>query len=230
MKPVFDSFTQPEIERRKFLTGLLFASAAGLAYWRRPRVKLDYLGSEKLDDLIPRTIGRWNYLTASGLVVPPDDALEKLIYAQVLTRMYTDGANPPIMLLIAQNGSQTGFLQIHRPEVCYTAGGYQISAVTPHPIHVDGKIVPANRMDATAGGPTEHIVYWTRVGDEIPPNWRDQKLAVAEQNFKGVIPDAILVRISTVNNDAAAALASIDQFVGAMLQSIPANKRSVLIV
>lgn len=229
MKPVLGSFTQPQADRRKFLTGLLFGSAAAIAYVRRPRVRLDYLGSDKLETLIPKTIGPWKYETASGLVVPPDDPFEKLIYAQVLTRIYADGKNPPIMLLIAQNGSQTGFLQIHRPEVCYTAGGYQISPVTAHPIAVNGKIVPANRMDATAGGPTEHVVYWTRVGDRIPPNWRDQKLAVAEQNLEGVIPDAILVRVSTVNNDAAAALATIDEFVAAMLNSIPPNRRSVLI-
>lgn len=230
MKPVFGDFTRLQADRRKFLTGLLFASAAGLAYLRRPRIRLDYLGTDKLEKLVPKTIGPWTFVSASGLVVPPDDAFERLIYAQTLTRVYADGKNTPVMLLIAQNGSQTGFLQIHRPEICYTAGGYQISSVTPHPITVDGKIVPANRMDASAGGPVEHVVYWTRVGNRIPPNWRDQKLAVFEQNLQGIIPDAILVRISTVGNDAEASLATIDAFATAMLKSIPANRRSVLIV
>lgn len=222
--------SQPQFERRKFLTGLLFGSAAGIAYLRRPRIKLDYLGNDKLEALVPKAIGRWNYVKASGLVVPVDDPLENLIYVQVLTRMYWDGANPPVMLLMAQNGSQTGFLQIHRPEVCYTASGYQISPIAPHPIPVNGGVVLANRMDATNGGTTEHVVYWTRVGNQIAPTWRAQKLAVAEQNLRGVIPDAILVRVSTVNDDTSAALANIDQFVAAMLQSIPPNRRSVLIV
>jgi EpsI family protein len=229
MKLLDDALTQSPIDRRKFVTGLLFGSAAAIAYARRPRIKLDYLGKDRLDTLIPMTIGRWSYVKASGLVVPPEDPLERLIYAQVLTRMYGDGMTPPIMLLLAQNGSQTGFLQIHRPEICYTAAGYQISPISPHPISIDGRIVPANQMDATNGGPTEHVVYWTRVGNQIPPNWRDQKLAVAEQNLRGIIPDAILVRISTINDDASAALASVDQFVSAMLQSIRPDRRSVLI-
>jgi EpsI family protein len=229
MRPVLGSFTQPRIARRQLLTGLIFGSAAGIAYLRRPRIKLDYLGNDKLEALVPMTIGRWNYVKASGLVVPPNDPLENLIYAQVLTRMYWDGVNPPVMLLMAQNGSQTGFLQIHRPEVCYTAAGYQISSITPHLLSVDGRVVPANRMDATNGGPTEHVVYWTRVGNQIPPNWRDQKLAVAEQNLRGVIPDAILVRVSTINDNSSAALDSIDQFVSAMLQSIRPDRRAVLI-
>ena len=230
MKPVLDSFAQPQVDRRMLLTGLIFGSAAAISYLRRPRVRIDYLGTNKLETLIPKKIGAWSYLAASGLVVPPDDPFEKAIYAQVLTRVYSDGKNPPIMLLIAQNGSQAGFLQIHRPEVCYTASGYQISPVASHKIPFGGKVLSTNRMDATAGGQTEHVVYWTRVGNEVPANWRDQKLAVAEQNLRGIIPDAILVRISTVSDDANVSVALIDQFIMAMLQSIPANRRSVLIV
>ena len=230
MKQAFDSFTEPQADRRKFLLGLLFCSAAGVAAWRQPRIKIDYLGTQKLEDLVPKTIGRWDFVTASGLVIPPEDDFEKTLYSQVLTRVYSDNRGTPIMLLLAQNGGQTGFLQIHRPEVCYTAGGYQISAVTPHPIRVGQTVVPANRMDASSGGPTEHVIYWTRVGNQVPASWRQQKLAVAEQNLNGLIPDAILVRISTINDDADAALANIDDFVRAMLQSIPPSRRSVFIV
>jgi len=230
LKPVFDSFTEPQTDRRKFLLGLTFCSAAAVAAWRQPRRRLDYLGKHKLDEVVPETIGRWKFVTASGLVVPPEDELEKTLYSNMLTRVYSDGQSAPVMLLLAQNGSQTGFLQIHRPEICYTAGGYHISAVTPHPISFGSKIVPANRMDASAGGPTEHVVYWTRVGNRIPGNWTAQKLAVAEQNLQGTIPDAILVRVSTVSDDDSAAMASIDEFIRAMLGSIQPRMRSVLIL
>lgn len=230
MKPVFDSFKGPQTDRRKFVLGLFFCSAAAVAVWRQPRIRIDYLRSDKLDDLVPKTIGRWSFVTASGLVVPPEDDLEKELYSQVLTRVYNDGQNTPVMLLIAQNGSQTGFLQIHRPETCYTAGGYQISLLAPHPVRVGSKVIPANRMDASSSGPTEHVVYWTRIGNKIPSSWSEQKIAVAEQNLVGLIPDAILVRISTVNDDAEAAMATIDDFVRAMFESIPPSRQSVFIV
>ena len=229
MKPVFDSFTQPATDRRKFLLGLLFASAAGVAAWRQPHIRLDYLGPRKLEDLVPKSIDAWNFVAASGLVVPPDDQLVRAVYSQLLTRVYWDGRTPPVMLLIAQSGSQTGFLQIHRPETCYTAGGYQISAVTPHPIQIGPKVVPANLMDASAGGAAEHVVYWTRIGNQMPLSWREQKLAVAEQNLRGIVPDAILVRLSCVSDDRDAALAAIDNFARAMLASIPASMRPVFI-
>jgi len=229
MKPVFDSFTQPTTDRRKFLLGLLFASAAGVAAWRKPYIRLDYLGPHKLENLVPKSIGAWNFVAASGLVVPPDDQLSRAIYSQLLTRVYWDGRTSPVMLLVAQSARETGFLQIHRPETCYTAGGYQISAVTPHPIQVGSKVVAANLMDASAGGPTEHVVYWTRIGTKMPQSWREQKLAVAEQNLEGIIPDAILVRLSCVNDDRDAALAAIDSFTRAMIASIPGDMRSVFI-
>lgn len=230
MKPVFNAFADPQTDRRKFLVGLLFCTAAGVAAWRQPRVHLDYLGSQKLEDLVPKSIGRWSFVTASGLVVPTEDDLEKRLYSQLLTRVYSDNKNPPVMLLLAQNGSQDGFLQIHRPETCYTAGGYQISAVAPHPIQVGPKLIMANSIDASAGGPTEHVVYWTRIGNKIPNSWKQQKLAVAEQNLKGIIPDAILVRISCVSEDADLARTTIDGFVRAMIGSIPPNRRAVFVV
>lgn len=230
MKPAFDSFAEPRTDRRKFLLGLLFCSAAGIAAARQPRTRIDYLGREKLDDLVPKSIGPWKFVTASGLVVPPEDELSKQLYSEVLTRVYSDGENPPIMLLLAENGSQSGFLQIHRPEICYGAGGYQVSTLAPHPIQLGSKVLVANSMDATQGGTTEHVIYWTRIGNIVPTSWRAQKFAVAEQNLRGIIPDAILVRVSTVNADGDAARANIDRFIQAMIQAIPPSRRSVFVV
>jgi EpsI family protein len=161
--------------------------------------------------------------------VPPDDQLSRALYSNLLTRVYSDGQNPPVMLLVAQSGSQTGVLQIHRPETCYTAGGYHISAVTPQPIQVGSTIVPTNSMDASADGRVEHVIYWTRVGDRMPASWKQQRLAVAEQNIRGIIPDAILVRVSTVSDDANSARVTLQAFVRALIASVPLNRRSVFI-
>ncbi len=230
MKPVVGSFTEPQVDRRKILLGLLFCSAAGLAAWRQPARHLDYLGRDKLDDVIPKEIGPWKFVAASGLVVPPNDQLSRALYSNLLTRVYSDGVNPPVMLLVAQSGSQTGILQIHRPETCYTASGYQISPVTPQPVQIGSKLVPVNSMDATADGLVEHVIYWTRIGNRMPASWKQQRLAVAEQNLRGILPDAILVRVSTVRNDADGARATLQSFVRSLIDAVPPNRRSVLIV
>jgi EpsI family protein len=230
VKAVVGSFTEPQLNRRKLLVGLLFCSAAGLGAWRKPDRHLDYLGRAKLDDIVPKTIGPWKFEASSGLVVPPEDQLARAIYGQLLTRVYADGRSDPVMLLLAQSGSETGILQIHRPETCYTASGYHISAVTRHPLAIGSTVVPAIGMDATSDGSTEHVLYWTRIGDKMPANWGQQRIAVAEQNLRGILPDAILVRISTVSDDPVRAWAALDAFTRAFIQSLPADRRDVFIV
>jgi EpsI family protein len=229
MNPILDVCNAPELDRRKVLLGLLFGSTAAIAAWRQPRRHLDYLGRDKLDHIVPKDIGPWRFVAASGLVIPPEDQLSRLVYSQLLTRIYSNGDDAPLMLLVAQSGSQTGILQVHRPETCYTASGYTISRLDRYPFRIGSSIIDANSMDAEAEGVTEHVLYWTRVGNKIPATWRDQKIAVAEQNLKGIIPDAILVRISTVSNDPEAARASLEAFARALISSVPAPRRSVFI-
>lgn len=229
MKPILGSLEQPQLDRRKVLIGILFGSAAALAAWRQPRIHLDYLGTAKLDDVVPKKIGSWNFVAASGLIVPPSDQLERELYSQLLTRVYTDGRNPPVMLLIAQSAGQTGILQVHRPETCYPASGYAISAVLPHDINLGSRSLAANSLTATADGTAEQIIYWTRVGDTVPQDWAHQKLVTAEQNLKGIIPDAVLVRVSTIDPDPAAAHRRLDSFVRAMVASVAVQKRPVFV-
>ncbi len=169
-------------------------------------------------------------MTSSGLVVPPEDQLAQALYSQLLTRVYASESGSPIMLLVAQSGSQTGILQIHRPEFCYTAGGYELSPSTPHKVALpQNTTLPALSISATMRGTTEQIVYWTRVGEHLPQSWTQQRLAVAMDNLRGIIPDAVMVRVSTYGNDKAAALAEIDDFIRTMIGSVAPSARRVFI-
>jgi len=215
--------------RRKFGLGLAFASVAGMAAARLPNKNLDYLGKQKLESVIPDKIGRWNYVSSSGLVVPPEDQMIRALYSQLVTRVYSDGSGPPIMLLVAQSATQTGILQIHRPEICYTAGGYQLSAIEPHVVGLPWGRLPTLSMSATSDSRTEQLVYWTRIGDHLPKSWREQRMVVAMDNLRRIIPDAIMVRVSTFGNDKTRALASMDEFIVSLMNSVSPQVRRVFI-
>jgi EpsI family protein len=215
--------------RRKFLVGGLAVTAAVVAGAAKPRKKLSYLGRENIEDVVPPNIGHWALGGGEGLVVPPEDQLENALYSQLLTRVYFDGQNPPIMLLAAYSQGQTGILQIHRPEVCYPAGGFHLSPIVPRELQVAGTTIPVNSLTASADGMVEHILYWTRIGNDLPLSWRDQRLAVAEANFRGFIPDALLLRISTRRPDRARALSVMEEFARELVLSVAPQRRAVLI-
>ena len=218
------------LTRRKFALGLAFASIAGVAAARQPSNHVDYLGKNKLDEILPEKLGKWTFMSSSGLVVPPEDQLAQALYGQLLTRVYASPSGAPIMLLVAQSGSQTGILQIHRPEFCYTAGGYELTPSMPHRVALPPNApLPALSISASMRGVTEQIVYWTRVGQHLPQSWTQQRLAVAMDNLRGVIPDAVMVRVSTYGNDKAAALAEIDDFIRTMIGSVAPSARRVFI-
>ena len=217
------------LTRRKFALGLAFASVAGIAAARQPTKNVDYLGKNELDKILPEKLGRWTFVSSSGLVVPPEDQLAQALYSQLLTRVYTSASGAPIMLLVAQSSSQTGILQIHRPEFCYTAGGYDLSPSTPHRVSLGGATIPALSISASLLGRTEQIVYWTRIGEHLPLSWKQQRMAVAMDNLRGIIPDAVMVRVSTYGNDKAAALAEVDDFIRAMIGSVAPQVRRVFI-
>jgi len=217
------------LTRRKFGLGLAFASVAGVAAARQPAKKVDYLGNAKLEQVIPEKVGQWTFVSSSGLVIPPEDQLSRALYSQLLTRVYSDPSGAKIMLLVAQSGSQTGILQIHRPEFCYTAGGYSLSPSAPHTVDLPGTALPALSISASRDGMTENIVYWTRIGSHLPLSWTQQRLAIAMDNLRGDIPDAVMVRVSSYGADKDEALGSVDEFIRVLMNSLTPQVRRVLI-
>ena len=75
MKPAFDSFAEPadrpaQVPARAAV--LLGGGGCRLAA-ADARSRLSW--QAKLEDIVPKTIGRWKFVAASGLVVPPEDQL-----------------------------------------------------------------------------------------------------------------------------------------------------------
>lgn len=218
------------LTRRHMLMGAALATASAAAFVREPRVTKTPLKAGELERLIPVRIGQWDFETRSGLVLPPDDPLSKSLYSDVLTRVYVSANRPPVMLLIAYSNTQNGMLQVHRPEVCYPAGGYTLSETQTKALDVAPQIhIPARFFSAESASRTEQVMYWTRIGTESPTSWIDQRAAVVRANLKRVIPDGILVRTSTVLADYASAEPVLKEFVSAMIHELSPSGRKLLV-
>ncbi|MGL4543200.1 MAG: exosortase C-terminal domain/associated protein EpsI, partial [Polymorphobacter sp.] len=136
----------------------------------------------------------------------------------------------PVMVVMAYGDLQSDALQLHRPEVCYTAVGFQISATSRAAVKLaPGASLPIRELTAESDTRIEPIVYWTRIGDDLPTSGREQRSMKLAQSMRGIIPDGILVRLSTVAEPSRATFESLAEFSRQMLWAMAPADRPALI-
>jgi EpsI family protein len=216
--------------RRDMIFGGLAAATAATAYARKPRTNLQLIGKDQLNAIVPPQIGAWRENDSGALVLPPPDQLAQLLYDQQVARTYVADDKLPVMLLMAYGSSQGGMLQIHRPEVCYPAAGFTLSTTRELAWQwAPGRSIPVRRFSARSDTRVEHVLYWTRIGNDLPVSWVEQRVAVMRASLMGVIPDGLLVRLSAASEDAAQAEQMVEQFARTLLADISPQGRKQLI-
>jgi EpsI family protein len=216
--------------RRDLIFGGLAAATSGVAFARMPRKTLMLIGDDQLERIVPHQIGTWQNDANGGVVLPPPDQLAQLTYNQQVARTYVAGDKLPVMFLMAYGNSQTGMLQIHRPEICYPASGFKLSGTSESQWPwTPGHDIPVRRFTARSDTRVEHVMYWTRIGYELPVSWAEQRIAAMRNSLAGYIPDGLLVRISVVSEDAVQANQTIDLFGRMMLSAIGQPGRGKLL-
>jgi EpsI family protein len=220
------------IRRRDALIAAACLGAAGGAYALEPRRRLSLLGEAKLDDLIPRQVNDWTSHDVTDLVAPrEEDSLAARLYSQTVGRVYQQGSGgPEIMMLAAYGETESNELQLHRPESCYPAVGFEIVANAPVRVPVSAAaFLPARRLIAEAPGRREFIVYWSRIGEHLPVDSSEQRLDRVRTAMAGYVPDGLLMRLSAVEHEASTVFTRIESFISALLRSVPPAQRPALI-
>lgn len=218
-----------ELSRRNMLLGAVLAGASGIAFARQPAIAHPVVSEKDFESWVPRTFGNWKTVSQSGVVLPPPDTLRDRLYDNLVTRVYAAPDLPPVMLLLAYNNAQDGVLQVHRPEVCYPVGGFELSATREILLKASGQIVPANMFTATAPDRIEQVAYFTRLGTAYPRKWIEQRVAVMRANLAGEIPDGMMMRVSALGIDQREAQALLADFSGQFIErSNPRMQRLLL--
>lgn len=222
--------TQDPLSRRKMMIGMALAGTVALSELYVPKRSMPRLTENSFTAMFPTRLGPWSYLTASGLILPPEDQLSRTLYEQLLTRTYAAGDADQVMMVLAYSSIQEGRLQVHRPEVCYPASGFAILDNEPTEVKINDKFtLPARFLIADRGARREFILYWTRVGPDVPTRWFDQRLMMAKANLKGYIPDGMLARVSVIGNDRDEAMKTLQTFVRTLVGSVGRQGRTLLI-
>ena len=217
------------ISFRHLVIGLCMIAAAGMALALKPTAKLiDAESRINLETLIPEQFGGWKVdETIATLLVTPE--LQKVIdetYSQTLTRTYVSREGKRIMLSVAYGGNHGEGMQTHRPEVCYPAQGFHVIKDTrPGVLSTQYGELPIKRLVAAQGARNEPITYWVVVGDQQTQFGLRMKLAQMRYTLTGVIPDGMLVRVSSIDRDEAGAYDDQTDFIRSMLAAMRATER-----
>jgi EpsI family protein len=183
-----------------------------------------------LEAMIPAQFQNWKWIpvSAGSVVNPQQDALSARIYTQTLTRIYrnqVDGQH--IMLSIAYGADQRDDLQVHYPEVCYPAQGFQVQSNTEVrlPTAFGGMQVRQmkTRLNASRNEP---VTYWAMLGDQVVLDGLHKKLTEMRLAWDGKRADGLLFRVSTVDERNAYGFAGEARFISDLLGALsPADRR-----
>lgn len=186
-----------------------------------------------LDQIIPKQFGTWTLVPDISPIAPPDpegyvqpDPNGAKVYAQEVSRAYTDGQGNIVMFLVAYGPVQNYRLKAHRPEICYTAAGFRIDDKFGGAISFKNGAPPikVTRVVAERESRYEPISYWMRVGNDITNGVVDRQIVRLKYGLRGIIPDGALIRVSTIGLPRDAAFQLQDKFVHDILAAIPPNE------
>ncbi|KQQ88859.1 exosortase-associated protein EpsI, B-type [Massilia sp. Leaf139] len=184
-----------------------------------------------LEAMIPAQFGAWRIDPHIVPLTPNPEqqgVLEK-IYDQTLSRTYVDGEGRRIMLSIAYGGDQSKALQLHLPEVCYVAQGFELVGEGSDRLATRYGVLPVQRLVARQQERNEPITYWITIGEHATRSGIEQKLRRLAYGLSGEIPDGMLVRVSSLANDERAAWRVQDGFIGELLAALGGADRVRLV-
>jgi EpsI family protein len=218
--------------RRDLLLGAVCVAGSAAALALTPRRRVSLMRGQSLADITPAAFGAWTGRDVGDLVAPKvAGTLESRLYGESVQRIYSrDDGGSQIMVLLAHGDTQSNELQLHRPEVCYPAFGFQISSSQPDMLQLTPQAtLPARRLVAVAPDRRENIVYWTRLGEYLPLSEGEQRLDRVRTALQGVIADGLLARISLVEDDAFGAFRVLGEFARALIGAIrPPDRQAFL--
>lgn len=209
---------------------LLMLSAMTLAIVLKPHQRLaDKLPPLSLAKAIPERFAGWDIDKNIVPVSQSADVQAKLdeLYSETLARTYSNAQGQRIMLSIAYGADQSGDgNQVHRPEFCYTAQGFQLISNIIGDLGTQYGTLPVRRLLAVQGSRNEPITYWVTVGDKATLPGINRKLNQLAYGLTGTVPDGMLVRVSSVDRDSANAYKLQEAFIRDLLQAMPVQDRA----
>lgn len=186
--------------RKLLILTVLFISAFVAAIVMKPSTYISITSNINLNDSIPIAFGDWKVIDQNKLQVvnPKEDSLESKIYTNVFEKSFINSKNQVVMLSIAYGDEQRDDMLVHFPDVCYPAQGFNIDHSKSKSLNIHGMMLPVKFLETQKGPRKEDVTYWVRVGEKIVASRKEQKIESIKYGLKGIIPDGLIFRVSTI--------------------------------
>ncbi len=212
------------------VSAFMLATAVTTEAIRPARIDVSRDGAVRLEEVIPNSIGTWRVDKSGPIQIINPEVKQNLdqIYSDVLSRVYSNEQGERIMLSIAYGARQSDANQVHRPEICYPAQGFTIHSRSESAVELEGKSIPTVRLETRLSQRSEPVTYWIRTGGKITNGSIAKKLVEVEYGLKGLIPDGLVFRVSSIDKDSAAAFRLHHDFVRTLFLEVDSAHRAIL--
>lgn len=210
------------------LSALIMASGSLLGGLLQPtRMMAKERARAPISLALPDSIGGWRMDKSTPVVeLPPDVAAQvKSIYTEVADKVYVDSSGNRMMVTLAYGRDQSDGFKVHRPEICYAAQGFTVSSPKHTLLDLGDRKIKVNRVDTSLAARSEPVTYWMVIGDKVVDTPLSHKLEQIKYSFSGLVPDGLLVRVSSLSPNNEASYQMHERFVREWLKSVPIAER-----
>jgi EpsI family protein len=217
------------IFNKKIILFILMCVTAILTIILTPHINMANIHNLDLEKIVPTNFGDWKKEESNvSLVKAPDvEALLSKLYSNLLMRTYVNSKGERMMLSIGYGPDQrdNGGRQVHSPEVCYPAQGFEILRNDPAVFNSRHGVIPVKHLLARQDKRVEPIIYWLVIGYKPVNSALNFKFAQINYGLKGYIPDGMLVRVSSIDGNAENAYKKQEEFLNGLIDSLPEKNR-----
>ena len=210
----------------------MMVATAGLTLLLRPgHSAADAHAPVLLDALVPQAFGEWRELpNATAQIIDPQQqqSMERL-YSQTLSRTYANPQGYRIMLSLVYGKTQRGNLQLHHPEICYPAQGFEVLSNRTAQLTTPYGTIPVRQLETQFSTERiEPVTYWAMVGDQVVLGSLQRKMVELRYGLRGYTVDGMLFRVSSIDAGSARAFAQQAHFITQLLGVLSPGDRRVL--
>jgi EpsI family protein len=173
---------------------------------------------------LPTAVGNWKMTGTDGAA----GSKESAFLNDVLFRTYRRADGRTLALAVAYGADQRKRFNLHLPETCYKASGYQVLSLTAQQMRLpELKLKEMLVQDLSS---TQQIEYWMVLGGRQVTGELEKRAKHLYYSVFGIAAEGVLVRVSSFATpaDAANERRVQQEFISALYQSLNREQKKLL--